>query len=63
MAVIVQNGLERMYGNGENVWYYITAMNEIYQQPALPEGEEVIEGIIKGLYNLEENSARASVFS
>ena len=56
MAVIIQNGLQRMYGNGENVWYYITAMNENYRQPALPEGPEVIEGIIKGLYNLEENS-------
>ena len=56
MAVIIQNGLKRMYGDGECIWYYITAMNETYRQPALPEGDEVIEGIIKGLYNLEENS-------
>ena len=56
MAVIIQNGLQRMYGSGENIWYYITAMNENYRQPALPEGQEVIEGIIKGLYNLEECS-------
>ncbi|WP_067582416.1 pyruvate dehydrogenase (acetyl-transferring), homodimeric type [Endozoicomonas ascidiicola] len=61
MAVIVQNGLQRMYGDGENVWYYITAMNENYRQPALPEGPEVIEGIIKGLYNLEECSRNSGL--
>ena len=53
MAVIIQNGLKRMYEDGEHVWYYITAMNENYQHPALPEGEAVLEGIIKGLYALE----------
>ena len=42
-----------MYEDGEHVWYYITAMNENYQHPALPEGEAVLEGIIKGLYALE----------
>ena len=56
MAVIIQDGLQRMYGNGENIWYYITAMNEAYCQPALPEGDEVLEGIIKGLYKLEEST-------
>lgn len=48
MAVIVQNGLKRMYENQEDVYYYITAMNENYQQPAMPEGAE--EGIVKGMY-------------
>lgn len=60
LAVIIQDGLRRMYGEGENVWYYITTMNENYIQPALPAGEAVLEGIIKGLYCLEDNSARKS---
>ncbi len=58
MAVIIQDGLQRMYGNGENIWYYITAMNENYRQPALPEGPEVIEGILKGLYNIVESEQK-----
>jgi pyruvate dehydrogenase E1 component len=52
MAVIVHDGLRRMYGEGENVFYYITMMNENYTHPAMPEGAE--EGIIKGMYLLEE---------
>ena len=48
LAVIVQDGLRRMYQDKENVFYYITAMNENYVQPAMPEGSA--EGILKGLY-------------
>jgi len=49
LAVIVQNGIERMYGEAqENIYYYLTTLNENYQQPAMPEG--VSEGIIKGIY-------------
>jgi pyruvate dehydrogenase E1 component len=48
LAVIVQDGLRRMYQDKENVFYYITAMNENYVQPAMPEG--CAEGILKGLY-------------
>ena len=56
LAVIVHDGLTRMYGNRENIWYYITTMNEAYRQPAMPEGDHIREGIVKGLYCLEENS-------
>ncbi|GAB4297224.1 MAG: pyruvate dehydrogenase (acetyl-transferring), homodimeric type [Methylophaga sp.] len=52
MAVIVHEGMKRMYEKQENVFYYITAMNENYQHPAMPEGVE--EGIIKGLYKLKQ---------
>lgn len=52
MAVIVHDGMKRMYENQENVFYYITAMNENYQHPAMPEGAE--EGIIKGMYKLKQ---------
>ncbi|MCK3657472.1 pyruvate dehydrogenase (acetyl-transferring), homodimeric type [Pasteurellaceae bacterium Pebbles2] len=52
VAVIVQDGINRMYGEKqEDVFYYITTLNEITEQPAMPEGAE--EGIRKGLYKFE----------
>ncbi|MBW8189557.1 pyruvate dehydrogenase (acetyl-transferring), homodimeric type [Neiella marina] len=57
IAVIVQEGMDRMYGERqEDVFYYITTLNENYVQPAMPEGVE--EGIIKGLYKLDEIKAK-----
>ncbi|MGY0218558.1 pyruvate dehydrogenase (acetyl-transferring), homodimeric type [Endozoicomonadaceae bacterium StTr2] len=56
LAVIIQDGLRRMVQDQESVFYYITTMNENYVQPAMPEGDEVKEGIIRGLYCLDENS-------
>ena len=53
VAVIVQDGLRRMYGNNENIFYYLTLMNENYQHPEMPEGDDVAEQIIKGIYKLE----------
>ena len=54
LAVIIQDGLRRMYRENESVWYYITTMNDSYKMPALPEGDDVLEGIVKGLYCFEE---------
>ncbi|MCG3759086.1 pyruvate dehydrogenase (acetyl-transferring), homodimeric type [Vibrio cincinnatiensis] len=51
VAVIIQDGIRRMYGEQENVFYYLTLMNENYAMPAMPEGAE--EGIRKGIYKLE----------
>ena len=51
LAVVVHEGMKRMYERNENVFYYVTIMNENYEQPALPKGVE--EGIIKGMYHLE----------
>ncbi|MCE0493367.1 pyruvate dehydrogenase (acetyl-transferring), homodimeric type [Vibrio salinus] len=51
VAVIVQDGIRRMYGDNENVYYYLTLMNENYAMPAMPEGAE--DGIRKGIYKLE----------
>ena len=48
LAVIIADGLQRMYVNDESVFYYITLMNENYQHPAMPKGVE--KGIAKGLY-------------
>ncbi len=50
LAVIIQDGLRRMYQEQERVFYYITTMNENYPQPTMPEGAE--EGIRRGLYRL-----------
>jgi pyruvate dehydrogenase E1 component len=50
LAVIVQDGLRRMYAEQENVFYYITCMNENYAHPAMPKGVE--QGILKGMYLL-----------
>ncbi|KAA1194562.1 pyruvate dehydrogenase (acetyl-transferring), homodimeric type [Pseudohalioglobus sediminis] len=55
LAVIIQDGLRRMFELGENKFYYITTMNENYIQPALPEGAE--EGIIRGMYLLRRGEA------
>ncbi|MEV0748065.1 MULTISPECIES: pyruvate dehydrogenase (acetyl-transferring), homodimeric type [unclassified Streptomyces] len=55
IAVIVQDGLRRMYGpDAENVFYYLTVYNEPKPQPAMPEGIE--EGILKGLYRFKEGT-------
>jgi pyruvate dehydrogenase E1 component len=51
MAVIVHDGFRRMYEEQESVFYYLTAMNENYIHPDMPEGVE--EGIIKGMYKLK----------
>jgi len=52
VVVIVRDGIRRMFQDQEDVYYYITLMNENYQHPAMPAGAE--EGIVKGLYLLQE---------
>ena len=52
LAVIVQDGVKRMFEDKENCFYYLTTMNENYKQPAMPEGAEA--GIIKGVYKFSE---------
>jgi len=54
VAVIIQDGMRRMYAEQENVFYYITVMNENYEQPALPAGTE--EDILKGMYLFQEGA-------
>ena len=50
VAVILRDGIRRMYEEQENVFYYITVLNENYPQPKMPDGDDVKEGILKGLY-------------
>ncbi len=59
LAVIIQDGLHRMFELGENKFYYITTMNENYVQPAMPEGAE--EGIIRGMYPLRRSAGGGSL--
>ncbi len=64
IAVIVQDGLKRMYKDKEDVFYYLTLGNENYEMPAMPEGAE--EGILKGLYRFKpspsKNKLKAHIF-
>jgi pyruvate dehydrogenase E1 component len=65
IAVIIRDGIRRMYVNGESVFYYLTVMNEQYAMPAMPKGAE--EGILKGMYRFRETGlpkakARAQLF-
>lgn len=57
-VVILQDGLRRMYEQQENVFYYITAMNENYQQPAMPKGVE--DDILKGMYLFKKRKKGSS---
>ncbi|TAN47859.1 MAG: pyruvate dehydrogenase (acetyl-transferring), homodimeric type [Methylococcaceae bacterium] len=59
LAVIIQDGLQRMYVRGDSVFYYITIANENYAHPALPAGSEA--GIIKGMYCLNDAGPKAQV--
>jgi pyruvate dehydrogenase E1 component len=52
LAVIVQDGMRRMFAEQENVFYYVTVTNENYAMPELPEG--AAEGIVRGMYLLRE---------
>lgn len=53
IAVIIREGIRRMYQEQESIFYYLTLYNENYAQPEMPEGVE--EGILKGLYRLRDS--------
>ena len=57
VAVIIQDGLRRMYAEQEDVYYYLTLMNENYPHPAMPEG--AAPGIIKGMYLLRSGEKKS----
>ncbi|MBP1152125.1 pyruvate dehydrogenase (acetyl-transferring), homodimeric type [Methylocaldum sp. RMAD-M] len=63
LAVIIQDGLRRMYQEGESIFYYVTVMNENYTHPDMPAGAR--EGIVKGMYKLKEagESAQAQILA
>ena len=57
LAVILQDGLRRMYGEQENVFYYLTLMNENYVHGVMPKGAE--QGILRGMYLLKKADAKS----
>jgi pyruvate dehydrogenase E1 component len=57
LAVIVQDGMRRMYQEQQDVFYYLTVMNENYTHPAMPKGAE--QGIIKGMYKFSSTKAKS----
>ena len=56
LAVIIQEGLRRMVQNQEDVYYYITLMNENYSHPEMPKNSE--EGILKGMYSFSKSKVK-----
>ena len=65
MAVIIEDGIRRMYKDGESIFYYITVMNETYPMPPMP--GDVRDGILKGMYRFrasenKESQLRAQLF-
>jgi pyruvate dehydrogenase E1 component len=67
IAVIIQDGIRRMYKDGENIFYYITVMNEAYAMPPMPSDPGVKDGILKGMYKYrasenKKSKLRAQIF-
>ena len=58
LAVIIEEGIQRMFVKGEDVFYYLTVYNESYDMPAMPEG--VRDGILKGLYPFRTTAPKGS---
>jgi pyruvate dehydrogenase E1 component len=56
LAVIFREGLRRMHEKNENVFYYITTMNENYPHPAIPKDKDCEDGILKGMYKIKDYS-------
>jgi pyruvate dehydrogenase E1 component len=62
LAVIIKDGIRRMYIDGEDTFYYITVMNEQYAMPPVPPGDDIADGIIKGLYRLSVSKDKKAKF-
>src|SRR4029079_12939039 len=58
LAVIIEDGIRRMYVDQESIFYYLTVMNEQYEMPVMPEGSR--DGILKGLYRFRASSKPAA---
>lgn len=57
LCVIIQDGLRRMYAEGEEIFYYLSVYNENYEMPPIPEQEGVVEGILKGMYKFSSTDS------
>ena len=61
LAVIIQDGIRRMYGDQESIFYYLTVMNEAYEMPSMPEGSDVRDGILKGIYRFSQAQGKGKL--
>ena len=59
LAVIIQDGIKRMYTDGESIFYYITVMNEPVEMPHMPEGSR--EGILRGMYSFKKSEHKSKL--
>ena len=59
LAIIIEEGIRRMYKEGESIFYYLTVMNEQYVMPPMPEG--VKEGILRGMYRFRKAAKKAKL--
>lgn len=57
LCVIIQDGLKRMYADGEEIFYYLSVYNENYEMPAMPEGDHIHRGILKGMYRFHSTDS------
>ena len=60
LAVIIQDGLRRMVAEQEDVYFYLTVMNENYEHPPMPQGETVASDIVKGMYSFRKAEVKAN---
>jgi pyruvate dehydrogenase E1 component len=58
LAVIIEDGIKRMYKDRESLFYYLTVMNEAYEQLPMPQGDGVREGILKGMYRFRASDKK-----
>jgi pyruvate dehydrogenase E1 component len=58
IAIIIQDGIKRMYVDGESIFYYLTVTNEPLPMPAMPEGDHVRQGILKGMYRFRPSQKK-----
>jgi pyruvate dehydrogenase E1 component len=58
IAVIIEDGIRRMYVDGESIFYYMTVTNEPLPMPSMPEGKDVRDGILKGLYRFKASGKK-----
>ena len=58
LAVIIEDGIKRMYKDGESLFYYLTVMNEAYEQLPMPQRDGVREGVLKGMYKFRASDKK-----
>ena len=61
LAIVIQDGIRRMYENGEDIFYYICVYNEMYPQPPMADQPGIREGVLRGIYRYQESKTGPAV--